>query len=113
MIRKIAALLLLFATVAGPLGALDLTPHQVVLANDGPPMKRYFFEDGGKRVSFRIDSKMAISGGGDSVAFRFDDIKSAAMKISRSQMKAALPFESKNLEFYRSVAQTVLAPNAS
>jgi len=112
MKRIIAAAFLLIG-MPDALRALDLTPHEMAQSGDGPPMKRYFFQDEGKRLSFRIDSKMAISGGGGSVGFRFVDLKGAAMKMSRSQMNPALKFDEKNLVAYRSLARTLLASDAT
>jgi hypothetical protein len=92
---------------------LDLTPHEIILGSDGPPMKRYFFEDEGKRLSFRIDNAMATSGSSDAVGFQFADLRNAAMKILRSQTKPAVPFDEKNIQFYRNTARTLLAADAA
>jgi hypothetical protein len=92
--------------------ALDLTPHEMALANDGPPIRRYFFQDANKRLGFRMDDKMTTSGASDSAVFRFNDIKTAAMKLSKSPMKPEVLFDEKNLESYRAAARTFLPSDA-
>jgi hypothetical protein len=112
MKKLIAAALLLSGPIWGQIYALDLTPHEILLSNDGPPLKRYFFQDGDKRLSFRIDNKMTINGASNSVTFGFNDIKGAGMKLSKSQMNPEIPFDQKNLESYRSAARTFLPRDA-
>jgi hypothetical protein len=112
MKKIMTAVLWLTGAILGEVRALDLTPHEISLANDGPPMKRHFFQDSNKRVGFRIDDKMTATGENDSAVFRFKDIKSAAMKLLKSQMKPEVPFDEKNLELYRSAAKAFLAPDA-
>ncbi len=92
--------------------ALSLSPNELPTNTSGPVIKRYYFQDEGKRLTFRIDGKMAVSGNSDSVAFRFDDLPAAAMKIVRSQMKPAIAFDEKNLPSYRATARALLAPEA-
>lgn len=112
MKKIITAALLLTGALLSEARALDLTPHEVALANDGPPMRRYFFQDANKRLGFRMDDKMTASGATDSAVFRFNDIKTAAMKLSKSQMKPEMLFDEKNLESYRAVARTFLPSDA-
>lgn len=112
MKKLIAAALLLSGPILNTVCALDLTPHEIRLSNDGPPLKRYFFQDGAKRVSFRIDNKMTINGAGNLVTFGFDDIKGAEMKLSKSQMNPEIPFDQKDLELYRAAARTFLPRDA-
>lgn len=113
MKKTIATTLILIGGFFGEARALDLTPHEIAITNDGPPAKRYFFEDGQKRMAFRIDTKMTVSGNSESSAFRFDDITGAGMKLSKSGLKPAAPFDEKNLESYRAAARTFVPPNAA
>lgn len=113
MKKTIITTLILVAGFFGEARALDLTPHEIAITNDGPPVKRYFFEDGQKRMSFRIDNKMAVDGNSEASAFRFDDITGAAMKLSKSALKPVAAFDEKNLESYRVAARTFLPPNAA
>ena len=62
MKKIITAALLLTGALLSEAHALDLTPHEIALANDGPPIRRYFFQDANKRLGFRMDDKMTASG---------------------------------------------------
>lgn len=112
MKKLMMAALLLSGAFLREANALDLTPHEIALPNDGPPIKRYFFQDSNRRLGFRIDDKMTASGANESATFRYNDIKTAAMKLSKSQLKPEVLFDEKNLEFYRAAARTLLPPDA-
>ncbi len=99
--------------LAAPTNALDLTPRAVASAFNGLRVKRYFFEDAGKRMGFRIDNKMTVKGSSDSAEFKFDDLKDAAMLISRSSKNSVKPFEEKGLESYRAEARALVPGNAT
>jgi len=107
------AVLLFFGLISTGAHALDLTPLVIILSNDGPPATRYFFQDGGKRLSYRIDNKMTVKGTSSSVAFQFNDIAAAEMKWSKSPVRPVLPFDEKNLEAYRTAARTFLPHHAT
>jgi hypothetical protein len=113
MRKLIAPALVLIGALFSDAQALDLTPHETTVTNDGPPVKRYFFQDGNKRLSFRIDKKMTVIGASDSAAFRFNDIRNAGMKLSKSQSNPQVPFDQKNLEPYRSAARSFVPANAT
>lgn len=100
-------------TTASPVWSLDLTPHEVMAGNAGPATKRYFFQDEGKRLSFRMDNQMSVNGTADSAVFRFGDIKQGAVKISKSQFASTTPFDEKNIEAYRLAARSLLPPDAA
>jgi len=112
MKKLIAAALCFFGTIPSSIYALDLTPHEIAASNDGPPIQRFFFQDEAKRMSFRIDNKMTVSGGNDSAMFRFSDIKNAGVKLSKSQIKPDLLFDEKNLESYRATVRAFSPPDA-
>lgn len=112
--KKIAAsFLLLLVLETGSLHALNLTPNVVMSDDEGPAMRRYFFEDEGKRLSFRVGASTNVNGSADAVAFRFDDLQRAAMKISHSSMNPGIPFDEKNLAAYRNSARALLGPEAA
>ena len=114
MKKWITAALLVPGLISSGACALDLTPHEIIVGgSDGPPAKRYFFQDEGKRLSLRIDNKMTVSGTSDSIAFGFSDIKAAGMKLWKSPVQPALPFDEKNLEAYRTAARALLPPDAT
>jgi hypothetical protein len=92
--------------------ALDLTPLEITISNDGPPATRYFFQDEGKRLSYRIDNKMTVKGASAAVAFGFSDIDAAEMKWSKSPVRPILPFDEKHLEAYRQAARTFFPHDA-
>ena len=93
--------------------ALTLQPREIVVSNDGPPVRRYFFQDEGKRLLFRIDGKMTVQGSANQAVFRFSDIRDATMKLSKSGMTPQIPFEEKYLEQYRARARSYLSPQAA
>jgi hypothetical protein len=104
---------LLFGLISTGAHALDLTPSEITISTEGPPATRYFFQDEGKRVSYRIDNKMTVKGTSDSVAFAFNDIGTAEMKWSKSPVHPVLPFDEKNLAAYRTAAHTFLPHDAT
>lgn len=112
MKKLITAALLLIGLVSGKVHALDLTPHEVTPGSDGPQMKRYFFQDGSKRLTFRIASNMTVGGANDTAAFGFNDVKTGAMKLSKSRFNSEVAFDEKNLEIYRTAARALLPPDA-
>lgn len=113
MKKLIAAALLLLSTLTTGAYAIDLTPLETSISSDGPPVKRYYFQDLDKRFAFRIDSAMKVTGTRDLATFRFTDSKTAGMQLSRSQMNPALPFDDKNLETYRAAARTFIPVDAA
>jgi hypothetical protein len=113
MKKRYPAALLFFGLISTAAHALDLTPLEISISNDGPPATRYFFQDEGKRLSYRIDNKMTVQGARDSVAFRFNDIVAADMEWSISPVRPVLPFDEKNLAAYRTSARTFLPQNAT
>lgn len=113
MRKSIAPALVLAGVLFSQAHALDLTPHEITVTSDGPPVKRYFFQDGDKRLAFRIDNKMTVSGSHESAVFRFGDLRNAGMKLSRSQSNPQTPFNQKSLESYRTVARSLIPANAA
>jgi hypothetical protein len=112
MKKLIMAALLVTGAFLDGADALDLTPHEVAIAKDGPPIRRYFFQDANKRLGFRMDDKMTASGANDSAIFRFSDIQTATMRLSKSPMKPDVLFDEKNLVSYRAAARALLPPDA-
>jgi hypothetical protein len=104
----------LFAMACLPLAqALTLQPREILVEKDGPPVRRYFFQDEGKRLLFRIDGKMSVRGSANQAVFGFSDIHDAAMKLSKSGMTPQIPFDEKNLELYRTAARVYLSGQAT
>jgi hypothetical protein len=112
MKKLITAALLLVGLLSGNVHALDLTPHEIASSGDGPLAQRYFFQDGGKRITFSIASSMTVSGSSDATSFGFNDVKTGSVKLSKSRMNPELPFDEKNLELYRAAARMLLPPEA-
>ena len=102
-----------FLGVSGPIHALDLTPHEILLSDNGPRTKRFFFQDSDKRMSFRIDNKMTVRRIGSAAVFRFKDLKTARVKLSKSQLNPEVPFDEKNLEAYRAAARALVPAGAT
>jgi hypothetical protein len=111
--KKWYAAALLFGLVSNGAHALDLRPSEITISNDGPPVTRYFFEDEGKHVSYRIDNKMTVKGTNESVAFAFNDIATAEMTWSKSPVRSGLPFDEKNFAAYRTAARTFVPNDAT
>ena len=93
--------------------ALNLQPQEITVKKDGPPIRRYFFRDETKRVLFRIDNKMTVTGGSNQAVFQFSDIRNATMRISKSGMTPQVPFDEKNLELYRTAARGYIPAQAT
>lgn len=104
---------LLFGMFTTGASALDLTPHEITITEEGPPVQRYFFQDEGRQLSFKIDDQMMVTGSSNSVTFRFRDLHTAGMKLSKSPLPASLSFEEKNAETYRTSARTFLPKDAA
>ena len=113
MKRKIIAAALVFGFFAPLVCALDLTPNEVVITEEGPPAQRFYFQDEGRRLGFKIDNQMMVNGGKDSVTFRFRDLTTAGMKLSKSSLQPTVPFDAKNAEAYRTAARALLPTDAS
>ena len=103
--NKSIALTFLLAGCFSTARALNLQPREVMVEKDGPPVRRYFFQDEGKRLFFRIDGKMSVNGSANEAVFRFSDIHDAIMKLAKSAMTPQIPFDEKNLKLYRATAQ--------
>ena len=101
MKKSIFAVLFLSWPFLALAGALDLTPHPITTAFNGLRVNRYFFEDAGKRMGFRIDNNMTVKGASASAVFEFNDLKNSGMKILRSPKNPEVPFGEKDLETYR------------
>ncbi len=110
MKKTITATLILLS--AFQVKALDLTPHQIVAAADAPSVKRYFFQDADKRMTFKIDNRTMVNGSPDSAAFSFSDITGMSMKLVRSALNPQISFDGKGLESYRTAANAFLPSHA-
>lgn len=110
--KKLLAAIFL-GIVSSACATLDLTPNEIKASSDGPAIKRYYFSDGRKQLTFRIDNKMTVNGSADAAAFRFQDLQGAATKLARSQTSARLQFDEKNLASYRNIARNSLSLEAS
>jgi hypothetical protein len=107
------ALLLALGTALDRARAIDLTPHEITLTDDGPPVKRYFFQDGDKRLSFRIDEKMTVRGGSEAAVFGFNDLQTGMVSLSKSKAGSEVPFDQQHFESYRATARTFLPTDAT
>ncbi|MDQ2919950.1 MAG: hypothetical protein M3R10_08760 [Verrucomicrobiota bacterium] len=110
--KKIFASIFL-GIVASANAALDLTPNEIRAASDGPAIKRYYFRDGSKQLTFRVDNKMSVNGNSDAAVFHFQDINGAAVKLARAQTSVRTLFDEKNLAAYRNIARTSLPADAA
>ncbi len=112
MKNYIAATLWLLTTFSSPVLALDLTPRETVLSNKGPLIRRHFFQDTDKRLTFRIDSEMTVTGGANSAVFHFTDLKNSITRLTRSSMTPEATFDEKNLDLYQKAARALVSPEA-
>jgi hypothetical protein len=92
--------------------ALDLEPREMVVDLNGPRLKRYFFQDENKRLLFRIDGRMSVTGSSNQALFHFSDIPHATMKLSKSGTAPDTSFESQNLDLYRASARSFVSAQA-
>ena len=92
---------------------LNLTPLQMMVESDGPPQPRYFFQDAGRRLGFRIDPKMTVSGSAASASFQFVDLRNATMRLRKSAGPLDVPFDEKGAEIYQATARTLVPPDAT
>ena len=102
-----------FGFSLGAASALNLQPQEVTIEKDGPPVRRYFFVDESKRVLFRIDGRMSVSGSATQAVFHFSDIRNANMRLTRSAIKPDIGFDERNLELYRSTARRYVPAQAN
>lgn len=112
MKNKLIAAALVVAAFAPEALALDLTPREITITEEGPPVQRYYFQDEARRLSFKIDNKMTVSGASSSATFRFHDLNTAGMKLSQSPFAPAMRFDEKNAGTYRDSARTFLPSDA-
>ena len=111
--NKSLALIFSIAVCLTTARALNLQPREVPVEKDGPPIRRYFFQDEGKRLLFRIDGNMTVGGSAAEAVFRFSDIHDAAMKLSKSRMTPEIAFDEKGLKLYRPAAQSYVPAQAT
>ncbi len=112
MKRFFLTVLLTLAFLGDKALALNLTPLRFVVTGDGPQRVRYYFRDADKRLTFRIDPKMTVTGSADEAVFRFDDIPSATTRFSKSPAAPGLLFDEKGIPQYASLARAALPPDA-
>ena len=93
--------------------ALSLQPQEITLEKDGPPVRRYFFTDENKKILFRIDGRMSVTGSANQAIFRFADIRSGTMRLTKSTMNPEVSFEQKNLPVYRIAARAFVPGQAT
>lgn len=113
LMNKPLALIFSVALCLSTARALNLQPREVMTEKDGPPVRRYFFQDEGKRLFFRIDGKMAVNGSANEAVFRFSDIHDAAMRLAKSRITPETAFDEKGLKSYRPAAQSYVPPQAT
>ncbi len=111
--KRLLCILLALAGSLSVARALNLAPHEIVVERDGPPVRRYFFDDEGKRMIFRIDGAMSVSGSSTQAIFQFSDIRNATMRLAKSSMTTEVPFEGKNIELYRAAARGYVSAEAT
>ena len=88
--------------------ALDLTPHAVTTTINNLRVNRYFFDDAGKQMAFRIDNNMTVKGASAAAEFKFTDLRKADLQIMKSPRKPETLFREKELETYRADARALL-----
>ena len=108
-----ATFCLIALSLAAPAIALDLTPHPATATFNKMRVNRYFFEDAGKQMGFRIDNNMTVKGTSASAAFKFEDLRDAGMRILKSSKNPDAPFDEKELESYRANARALVPASAT
>jgi hypothetical protein len=110
---KKSLIALQFALSLSAASALNLQPQEITVEKDGPPVRRYYFADESKKILFRIDGRMSVSGSATQAVFRFSDIRNATMRLQRSTIKPDVGFEERNLALYRSTARGFVPAQAN
>jgi hypothetical protein len=110
---KLAATLLCAGVLSGEANALNLTPLRIIISSDGPAQPRYYFQDADKRLGFRIDSKMTVTGSSEVAIFHFTDVGNGTMRLLKSPAPAGLLFDPKGVESYQTVARALLPGGAT
>jgi hypothetical protein len=101
------------ALCIGVVSALNLHPQEITVEKDGPPVRRYFFTDQSKKVLFRIDGRMSVTGSANQAIFQFSDIRNATSRLTQSAMTPETTFETKNLELYRTAVRGFIPTDAT
>jgi hypothetical protein len=109
MKRLTLIVILLLVSLSAQSGyALNLTPLKGIVTGDGPPQERHYFQDDDKRLGFRIDKKMTVTGSAMQADFSLTDLASATIKLRKSPASPGIPFDPKGFESYKSVAHSLL-----
>ena len=93
--------------------ALDLTPHAVTTTINNLRVNRYFFDDAGKQMAFRIDNNMTVKGASAAFNSEFTDLRNADMQILKSARKPEMLFGEKELDIYRADARALLSADST
>ena len=113
MKKAIFLSIILISSVLASADALDLTPHPVAGTVGNLRVNRYFFDDAGKQMAFRIDNNMTVKGTSTSASFKFTDLRNADMQIVKSARSPEVSFVEKELEVYRANARALIPANAT
>jgi hypothetical protein len=101
------------ALCIGAVSALNLQPQEITVEKDGPPVRRYFFTDQSKKILFRIDGRMTVTGSANQAIFHFADIRNATSRLTKSAMTPETTFAAKNLELYRTAVRGFIPADAT
>lgn len=83
--------------------ALDLYPHRrgTIMQTAG----NYYFQDGDKRIGFRVDPKTTVSGSPSEALFIFGDLPMEEMRMTHSALKPSIGFDGQGLKQYEEAAR--------
>ena len=102
----------LVATVAArTVSAMDFSPRQARMLEDGVPSIRNFFKDGNTNILFRPAKGWRMAGGGNEVMF-YPGALNGYIRLGNSPVGPAVPFDEKGILTYLEAARGTLPKQA-
>lgn len=109
----IASATFFLAALAAPGHAIDFTPQTLDSIDDGVPIRRMYFTDGARKIFYRPPAHWSKVGDHQGVTFTPKGSERAMVLIRNSPPNyAGIPFDASGLKRLRSLALTMVPPNA-
>ncbi len=96
----------LLLAAGAPCRALDLYPHRrgTIMQTAG----NYYFQDGDKRMGFRVDAKTSVSGSPTEALYIFGDLPMEEMRVTHSRFRPTTGFDALGLKQYEEAARATI-----
>lgn len=106
--------LLALAVLSISANAIDFTPRYADSIDDGVPMRRMYFTEGGRQIYYRPPTGWTRSGSDESATFRPKDSKHAYVMIENAPAEhARIPPEDRALDVLRQTAVRLVPSGAT